>query len=398
MGILVVNAGSTSLKFALFDAAAEAELLNGVIEWPHGERQRAQLRLRTPGRAERQETVSVPDDAAAARMAVTLVTAERPVECVGHRVVYGGTVFAGSRRIDSEVKMAIDRLATLAPLHNPPALAAIEAVEQVLPDVPQVAVFDTAFFAELPPRAFIYPLPYEWYERFGVRRIGFHGLSNQYCAARAAAWLGQARNDLRLITCHLGGGCSATAVRGGKPVATTMGFTPLEGLMMGSRCGSVDPGLLLHLLRTNAVSLAELDEGLNRRSGLLGVSGISADLAQIEAAAAAGQPRAQLAFELFADRVRQAIGALAVTLGGVDALLFTDRIGEGSPALRATVGAGLECLGIRLDAALNATCVPEADIATTDSATRVLVLRTREEQVIAQETRRAICGDDRSGT
>ena len=393
MSILVINAGSTSLKFALFDAQARGSLAAGGIEWPDGNRDRAQMRVNTPGRPDIRTTVSLTDDLAAATRAIEALAAEEPIKLVGHRVVYGGTVFQSSERIDDRVRAALAALCELAPLHNPPALAAIQAVEGALPGVPQVAVFDTAFFAQLPPRASVYPVPYEWYERWGLRRIGFHGISNAYCALRASELLPQATSPLRLITCHLGGGCSATAVRGGVPVTTTMGFTPIEGLMMGTRSGAVDPGLLLHLQRRHQLSPEAIDQALNHGSGLMGVSGLSADLSQIEAAAHAGNARAQLAFDMFADRVRSAIGGLAVTLGGVEAIIFTDRIGEGLPGLRSAVCRGLECLGAQLDPARNAACEPDMDIAATASKVRILVIHTREELMIAREACRAMAGD-----
>ena len=291
--------------------------------------------------------------------------------------------------LDERVKQAIEALSDVAPLHNPPALAAARACEALLPGVPQAAVFDTAFFAGLPERARAYPLPWQWQEEWGLKRIGFHGLSNHYCAERAEAMVGPRAGGLRLVTLHLGGGCSATACRGGRPVATTMGFTPLEGLPMGTRCGSVDPGLLLLVQRRHGLSLDDLDHALNHESGLLGLSGVSSDLARIEEAAGAGNARAQLAFDVFADRVRSAVGGLAVTLGGLDALVFTDRIGEGSPALRAAVCDGLECLGARLDPARNAAMKPDADLAAEGSGARVLAIATREEYMIAREALKA---------
>ena len=390
MSILVVNTGSTSLKFGLFDAAARGVLATGSIDWANGDRRYARLTIRVPRQPDQRSMVSVPTDLGAAKCAIHAIASQSQIHAVGHRVVHGGTEFRGSAWVDQRVKGAIDRLSELAPLHNPPALAAIEAAETLLPGVPQVAVFDTAFFAQLPPRAFLYGLPYDWYEQWGVRRVGFHGISNAYCAERAAEMLGPGTAPTRLITCHLGGGCSATAVLNGKPVATTMGFTPLEGLMMGTRSGSIDPGIVLYLQRKHGMSLESIDAALNQRSGLLGISGISADLELIEAAANRGNERARLAFDIFADRVREAIGSLAVRLGGVDALVFTDRIGEGSPALRASVCGGLECLGIQLDPERNTHCQPDQDIAAPGSSARILVVHTNEELVIARETRKVI--------
>ncbi|MGO9244704.1 MAG: acetate/propionate family kinase, partial [Verrucomicrobiia bacterium] len=377
------------MKFGLFDAEARESLVSGSIDWADGNRQGARFLLRRGSREER-SVVAVADDSAAATCAVRALTAEGDITVVGHRVVHGGTEFRNSTLIDDNVEATIAGLATLAPLHNPPALAAIRAVKSALPRVPQVAVFDTAFFARLPARAYMYAQPYEWYEKFGVRRIGFHGISNSYCVGRAVELLGRDPSKLRLVVCHLGGGCSATAVLGGEPVTTTMGFTPLDGLMMGTRSGSMDPGMLIHLLLHRGLTVNELDDALTHRSGLFGVSGVSSDLAQIEAAASQGHPRAQLAFEMFADRIRSAIGALAVTMCGLDALVFTDRIGENSPAMRAAICDGLECLQVQLDSQRNANCRPDSDIAADTSAARILVIHTREELMIAREACRVL--------
>ncbi|HUI07507.1 MAG TPA: acetate/propionate family kinase [Verrucomicrobiae bacterium] len=390
MSILVINAGSTSLKFGLFDLGAQETLVSGSIDWPSGDRRQARLTIRRRHDPETKSVVAVSDDEAATECAIQALGAKHDIKAVGHRVVHGGAEFQDAARIDANVKATIARLAELAPLHNPPALEAIKGAEVALPGIPQVAVFDTAFFARLPPRAHVFPLPYEWYEKWGVRRFGFHGISNAYCAGRAAELLGRGQAELRLVTCHLGGGCSATAVRGGAPVMTTMGFTPLAGLMMGTRSGSVDPGVLIHLQRRCGLTVDDIDDVLNHQSGLAGLSGISADMAAVEAAANQGNERAQLAFDIFADAVRSTIGALAVTLGGVDALIFTDRVGEGSPALRAAACEGLECIGLRLDAQRNATCRPDADVAATDSPGRILVIHTLEELMIARETRRVL--------
>ena len=398
MGILAINAGSSSLKFGLFAEDTFETLLAGEIDWAHGDRERAQLILRARGGDTVISRLAVPDDFTAAKTAITAALGSGSpdadgisnVTLVGHRVVHGGTEFREGALIDGKVKAAIAACSKLAPLHNPPVLKAIEVAETLLPGVPQVAVFDTAFFAQLPPRAFLYPLPYDYYQSWGIRRFGFHGISHDYCAVRAAELLGRPPSGLRLIVCHLGGGCSAAAVRGGVAVATTAGFSPLDGLMMGTRSGSVDPGILIHLQRQHGLTPAEIDQALNHSSGLLGISGVSPDLAQIETAAAAGNKRACLAFEMFSDRVRSAIGALAATLGGLDALVFTDRVGEHSPALRLAACEGLEFMGLRLDPACNSNCTPDSDIAKRESSARILVIRTREELMVAREARRVL--------
>lgn len=399
MSILVINAGSSSLKFGLFDADARGTLASGLIDWT-ADPQRASLVIQRPGMDDVRSQVEVSDHRTALVHAVRSLVETEPVTegrpaviaAIGHRVVHGGAVFRDSVRIDDGVKAAIAGFAELAPLHNPPALEGIEAAQAILPDVPHVAVFDTAFHAHLPPSACIYPLPYEWYTDWGIRRFGFHGISHAYCASRAAELLDRDLSTLRLVTCHLGNGCSATAIRGGVSVATTMGFTPMEGLMMGSRSGSVDPGILVYVQQHRGLTAGQLDDLLNHRSGLLGVSGVSSDFRQVEAAAQSGHDRARLSLEMYAGRVRSAVGALSVTMGGVDALIFTAGVGEHSSSLRAAVCEGLQCLGLRLDDQRNAACHPDADVATADSPARILVIHTREELMIARETRRIALG------
>jgi len=394
LSIFVINAGSSSLKFSIFDADAYEMVASGLIDWG-GNRQQAELIISLPDTAPVRSQIEVPDHKAALAHVVRsladakLISGEKPsLMVVGHRVVHGGATFRNSIRIDAAVKAEIARLGELAPLHNPPALEAIQAAENALPGVPQVAVFDTAFYSQLPPSAYVYPLPYQWYADWGIRRFGFHGISHAYCADRAVEILRRDSDGLRIVSCHLGNGGSATAIRGGIALATTMGFTPMEGLMMGTRSGSVDPGILLHLQQRRGLTAEQLDHALNHDSGLLGVSGVSSDYRQVEAAAQGGHERARLALEIYAERVRATIGALAVTLGGVDALVFTAGVGENAASLRATVCEGLTCLGLRLDPQQNDTCCPDADIATDDSPARILVIRAREDLMIAREARR----------
>jgi len=404
MSILVINAGSSSLKFGLFDAEAMEPLASGLIDWTAQSGQ-AELVVRAPHSEEIRSRVDVSDHRVAVAQALRCLARTQDgaasrgstVAVVGHRVVHGGAVFRDSVRIDQGVKAAIGRLAELAPLHNPPALEAIEAAEAALPGAPHVAVFDTAFFASLRPDAYVYPLPYEWYTDWGVRRFGFHGISHAYCAGRAAELLGRDPATLRLVICHLGNGCSAAAVRGGVALDTTMGFTPMEGLMMGARSGSVDPGVLLHVQRRHGLDAERLDDALNHRSGLLGVSGSSSDFRRVEAAAGQGNERARLALDIFARRVRSAVGGLAVGMGGIDALVFTAGVGEHSAALRTAACEGLECLGLRLDAGRNAACLPDGDVAHPDSAARILVIQTREELMIAREAWRLVGRGGRAG-
>lgn len=361
-----------------------------------------------------------PDRAAASLEAALRALADREpaeteaIRAVAHRVVHGGAEFREAVRIDGVVKDVIRRFANYAPLHNPPALAALEAAERRFPGLPHVATFDTAFFANLEPPAFVYPLPYAWYTEWGIRRFGFHGLSHSYCAARAGEMprdrtdrahgagstfpkdeqvLPDARDpsrDFRWVILHLGNGCSASAVRGGVPVATTMGFTPLEGLMMGTRPGSIDPGILIHVMRDHGLHAGALDHALQHESGLLGVSGISGDFREVDAAARGGNERARLAIRIYADKARAAVGALAVTLGGVDALVFTAGVGENASGLRAMVCEGLECLGLGIDPEANETARADCDIASPESPARILILHTREDLMMAKETVRVL--------
>jgi acetate kinase len=277
-------------------------------------------------------------------------------------------------------------LADLAPLHNPPSLETLAAAQKHMPDVPHVATFDTAFHATLAPEAYTYPVPQQWTRDWGIRRYGFHGLSHAYCARRAAEMLTKPKDsNLRLVICHLGHGCSASAVKGGKCVDTTMGFTPLDGLMMATRSGAIDPSILLHVEQHHGLSPAQVETALNRESGLLGVSGLSADMRELLAAAKQGHAQARLALGIYAHRVRQAIGALAVTMGGIDALVFTAGVGEHAAEVRASICAGLECLGLELDAPANADRRPDADVASKQSRGRILIIATREDVTMLDE-------------
>jgi acetate kinase len=394
--ILVINAGSSSMKFGLFDFDTLDPLATGMLDWA-GQSRRAVIALEPQGGQTIREEVDVPDYRAGVVRALEILRGSEAlagraadIRVVGHRLIHGGEEIRAPVRIHAEMKKTILRYAHLAPLHIPPGLEAIEASEAALPGVPQIGLFDTAFFARIPPAAYLYPIPYEWYEDWGIRRFGFHGTSHAYCTDRAAEMLAQDKADLRLIICHLGQGASATAVRGGVAVTNTMGFTPLEGLMMGTRSGTVDPGILIYVQREHGLSVDELDEILQRKSGLLGVSGLSSDFRQVEAAAAEGHRRAQLALDVYAYRVRAMIGSLAVTLGSVDALVFTGGIGENSVWLRGEACRGLELVGLHLDQQLNADSSPDADVAAAESPARILLIHTREALMIAREARRMV--------
>ena len=383
MSVVVFNAGSSSLKFGLYDGAA-APLAHGSVDWS-GASGPAEVVFAREG----SEAVTTRPRVAGYRAAVAHAleamkgAGGQPITAIGQRVVHGGARFVAPVPIDAEVKAEIGRLAELAPLHNPAAVETIDAAQSALPGVPQVAVFDTSFYSTLSAAQRVYPLPYEWFEEWGVQRFGFHGISHAYCAARAAEMLGP-RDRLHIVTCHLGNGCSVTACRDGRAVATTMGFTPMDGVMMGSRAGSLDPGILIYVQRHRGLTPERLDDVLNHRSGLAGVSGVSSDYREVEKAAGEGNERARLALAIYAGRVREAVGALAVTLGHIDALVFTAGVGEHSTTLRAAVCEGLQCVGLRLDEERNRGQSADADIAAHDSAGRVLIIRTQEELTIAR--------------
>src|SRR6266481_5215768 len=392
MKILVCNAGSSSLKFSLFEADEELLLAEGGVDWS---RKPTRLVFRRTGEEELREELKLEKHADAIVRILDDLQADpsaaldslEDLRAVGHRVVHGGERYTSAVRITPEVKQAIEELAELAPLHNPPALDGITAVEQVLPDVPQVAAFDTAFHSTLSEAARTYPVPQKWTREWRMRRYGFHGLSHSYCAGRAAEMIG--RRDSRLIIAHLGNGASVSAVRDGVCVDTSMSFTPLEGLMMGTRSGTVDPGLLVYLLRHKRLDVDELDHALNYESGLLGVSGVSSDMREV-LSELAGNPNARLAVEVYVHRIRQTVGAMAATLGGVDALVFTAGVGEHATEIRKRVCENLNYLGLELDRTANETCKPDADIATPASTARILVIATREDLTIMRETRRLV--------
>lgn len=397
MKILVLNAGSSSQKSCLYELNdAEPDrplqpLWEAKIDWTH-QQGVSELKVKTAkGTQFEEEFASESRTDTISRMLETLWKGEtqtindlNEIDIVGHRVVHGGQDYQQSTLISPDVKEAIARLAVFAPVHNPVNLEGIEAIENLLPNVPQIAVFDTAFHAQLPPAAFVYPGPYEWLEN-GIRRYGFHGISHQYCARRAAEMLNRNLADLRLISCHLGNGCSLAAIRGGVSIDTTMGFTPLEGLMMGSRSGSIDPGIIIHLLRRSDITAEKLDNILNQNSGLKGISGVSGDMRQIGEAISQGNERAQLALDIYIHRLRAGIGAMLASLGGLDALIFTAGVGENSAVVRATTCEAFGFMGLKLDGEKNQQVQGDEDIATADSAMRVLVIHTQEDWEIARE-------------
>src|SRR6476661_780469 len=390
--ILVCNAGSSSLKFSLFDAEDEVLLVDGGIDWL---KKPARLVFRAANQPQIREELKLEKHAdAVARIlddlqagASAALQSPDALRAVGHRVVHGGDRYTSAVRINAEVKRTIEELTELAPLHNPPSLEGINAVEQALPKVPQIAAFDTAFHSTLSEAARTYPLPQKWTRQWGIRRYGFHGLSHSYCSSEVAKRI--RRQDLRLVIAHLGNGASVSAVRDGVCVDTSMGFTPMEGLMMATRSGSVDPGILIYLLRHKGLDAEALDKALNHESGLLGISSISSDLRQI-LLQLPHNPDARLAVEVYVHRIVKTIGAMAATLGGIDALVFTAGVGEGSPEIRKRVCEKLKYLGLELDPAANETCKPDADISMPASKARIVVIATREDLTIMRETRRLI--------
>jgi acetate kinase len=396
MNILLLNAGSSSLKCTLVDSADGKVAASGLGDWAGSQ---AHYEYAGPDGKERREDVPWRGHAKAVERFVFDLEHTAPIalpqplalEGVGHRIVHGGE-FTSSVRITPQIRSRISALADLAPLHNPPSLETLAAAEGALPHVPHVAVFDTSFHATLAPEARTYPVPSNWTRAWGIRRFGFHGLSHAYCSRRAAEMLGRPADQLRVVVCHLGHGCSASAVRGGRCVDTTMGFTPLEGLMMGTRSGSIDPSVVLHVQQHHGLTVQQVESALNRESGLLGVSGISADMRQVLAAAKAGHDQARLALGVYTHRVRQAIGALAVTMGGVDALVFTAGVGEHAAEIRASICAGLECLGLQIDAQANAARKPDADIARAGSPGRIFVIATREDITMLREVAAVLGG------
>jgi len=387
MQILVLNTGSSSVKFSVIEAEGEQMVLSGQADWSPLP---AKFVLHRPGLEAVKATLQADTQSDAVTHILDeiapIITDLGQIGAVGHRVVHGGDVYTGCVRIDDNVKKTLADLCELAPLHNPISLEGIHAAEKSWPGVPQFASFDTAFHATLSEAARTYAVPRTWTRDWKLRRYGFHGLSHAYCTLQAAKLLGRSAEDFRLIICHLGHGCSVTAVRDGASVDTTMGFTPLDGLVMATRSGSVDPGLLTHVIRHKGLTAEDLDRVLNRESGLLGVSEVSADMRQILQAASNGHEGSRLALDVYVRRLRQTIGAMYVTLGGLDVLVFTAGVGENAVEVRAAVCDGLNCIGIELDQQANQTCAPDADITAMTSDARVLVIGTREDLTIVRET------------
>ena len=398
MNILVINAGSSSLKYQLLNPETQEVLAKGLCERigidgkftykPTGKEAIKEADVAMPTHSEAIQTVlhALVDEKNG------VIASMDEIDAVGHRVVHGGEKFASSVLITDEVMATIEECNPLAPLHNPANIIGIKACQALMPNTPMVAVFDTAFHQTMPPVAYTYALPYEFYEQDKVRRYGFHGTSHKYVSQRAAAMLGKPIEELKLISCHLGNGSSITAIDGGKSVDTSMGFTPLAGVPMGTRSGDLDAGILEYLMNKHGYNIDEMLNILNKKSGVLGISGVSSDFRDLEDAAPKGNQRAQLALDAFEYSVKKYIGAYAAAMGGVDAIIFTAGVGENGPANRANIVSGLEYMGVKLDAEKNNTRGKEVDVSTDDSKVRVLVIPTNEELMIAMDTAAIVKG------
>lgn len=394
MKVLVINCGSSSVKYQLIDGDSEKCLAKGQVSriGVSG----ALLQHKAAEKEEVARTGEILDHIQAIAEVVKILTSEKhgvikntsEISAVGHRVVHGGEQFGDSVLITPAVMSTLRSLIELAPLHNPHNIRGIIACERTLPDVPQVAVFDTAMHCKMPRHAYIYGLPYVLYKRYGIRRYGFHGMSHHYVAHRSAALLGKPLKDLKMITAHLGNGASVTAVKDGISIDTSMGFTPLEGLLMGTRTGDIDAAIILYLMGREELSMQEASTLMNKHSGLSGVSQVSSDMREIEKALSEGHEQAKLAHDIYCYRLKKYIGAYAAAMGGLDVVVFTAGVGENSPLVRSKSCQGLEFLGLKIDEAKNqAAKAVEADIATDDSRVRVTVIPTNEELVIARDAK-----------
>lgn len=398
MKILVINAGSSSLKYQLMDSVSHSVLAKGLCERIGID---GRLTHKIPAKDAKYEfDIAMPTHAEAIQSVLDALVSPahgviadvKEIDAVGHRVVHGGEAFAQSVLITDDVMKAIEECIPLAPLHNPANITGIRACQKVMGGVPMVAVFDTAFHQTMPEKAYLYALPYEYYEQDKVRRYGFHGTSHRYVSARAAAMLGRDEKDLKIITCHLGNGSSVTAVDGGKSVDTSMGFTPLAGLPMGTRSGDLDAGILEYLMTKHSMDIKEMLNVLNKKSGVLGISGVSSDFRDLEDAAKEGSHRAELALQSFQYNVKKLVGAYAAAMGGVDAIVFTAGVGENDAATRLAVASGLEFMGVKMDAQANNVRGKEAVISAADSKVKVLLIPTDEELMIATDTAEIVGG------
>ena len=396
MNILVINCGSSSLKYQLIDMEGENLLAKGLVERIGIEGSR--IKHRTTGKEEVVIQKPLKNHKDAMKLVLDslidkkygAIKSLKEINATGHRIVHGGEKFAFSVKIDAQVMKTLNDCIDLAPLHNPPNIIGIEACRELMPDIPMVGVFDTAFHQTMPEANYIYALPYELYKKYKIRKYGFHGTSHKYVSMRASQLVGKDIKNLKIVTCHLGNGASVCAVDGGKSVDTSMGFTPLDGLAMGTRSGSVDPAIIPFLMGKEKLSAEDVNELLNKKSGVLGISGISSDFRDLESAASEGNKRAKLALDVFNNRVKKYIGAYAALMGGIDVLVFTAGIGENSSEIRYEICKGLEFLGIKMDKEKNQVRGKDVLVSQEDSKVKVFVISTNEELMIARETKELI--------
>ncbi|NLJ79887.1 MAG: acetate kinase [Firmicutes bacterium] len=391
MKIFVLNCGSSSVKYKLYAMKNEEVLAEGQVE--RIGQDNAVISHQSRGKEKVLKTMSILEHTVAIKESLRLVThpehgiiaSTDEIDAVGHRVVHGGESFSDSVLIDERIKQILDSLASLAPLHNPANVLGIRAAEKIMPKTPQVAVFDTAFHASIPPHAYLYAIPYSVYQRHKIRRYGFHGTSHKYVTQRAAEMMGRDLRELKIISCHLGNGGSITAVKQGRSVDTSMGFTPLEGLVMGTRSGDIDPGAIFYLMEQEDLNLFEIDSMLNKHSGLYGVAGVS-DMRDIENGIREGDKLCQIAFDLYEYRIRKYIGAYTAAMDGVDAIVFTAGIGENVPLVRKAICSKLGFLGVKIDPEKNEKRSVDLELSTPDSRVKVFTVATDEEVIIARDT------------
>lgn len=396
MKILVINCGSSSLKYQLIDMQNEEVIAKGLAErigidgsvLKHQPKNSDKIVIERPMPTHKEALQTLVDALTDSSYGVIKNMAE--IAAVGHRVVHAGEKFAYSVVLNEDVMGALKECIEIAPLHNPPNIMGIEACRQIMPNVPMVGVFDTAFHQTMPKEAYTYAIPYEFYEKYKIRRYGFHGTSHKYVSERAAEILGKPLSELKLITCHLGNGASVAAVKYGKSVETSMGFTPLEGLAMGTRSGDIDPAIVKYLAEKENLSVAKVDDMLNKKSGVFGISGVSSDFRDIEEAAEKGNTRAQLALDVYIHRVKKYVGAYAAIMNGADAIIFTAGLGENSPETRRDVCKDMDFLGIELDESKNKVRGKETDLTKEGSRVKVLLIPTNEELMIARDTKKLI--------
>ena len=396
MKVLVVNCGSSSLKYQLLDMENESVLAIGLAERIGIDGSKIKHEPEGKDKVIFEEPMS--DHKVALEIIIKAlvdkdhgcISSMSEIDAVGHRVVHGGEKFTKSVVVTDEVIKGLNEVAELAPLHNPPNIMGIEACREIMPDVPMVVVFDTAFHQTMPKQSYIYGLPYELYEKHAIRRYGFHGISHDYVSKRTAEILGEDVKDLNMITCHLGNGSSISAIQNGECLDTSMGFTPLAGLVMGTRCGDIDPAIVTYLMNKEGITATEANNLMNKESGVYGISGVSSDFRDIEDAAADGNERAQLALDIFHDSARKYIGAYATKMGALDVMVFTAGLGENAGLTRSEICKGLEILGIEIDQEANKVRGKETLISTKNSKVKVLVVPTNEELLIARDTKRLV--------